>query len=198
MGCVSPSTLFPTREDMWFSTTLLQAGNEESPAPISPLRGGRRSSPLSAPWFPGTVERHLSRLSKTSILQARDRERSGRVCSHPWICFISPDGTQEKMLGKNHIYTNCSALLLFPGRLQTPLQGELQGEWCWTSLCHPRRVQETGLRCFRSLGCSILILMASCLFSELRPAVLPPSPTLPTSTELVTPHTKLTGSLCYI
>jgi len=34
---------------MWCSPTLLQVGNEESPAPVSALQGGKRSSHLSAP-----------------------------------------------------------------------------------------------------------------------------------------------------
>lgn len=178
---------------------LLSLPSEEGEGAALSLPHGVRQG------FPGTGEGHLNRLSNTSILQPGQRERSGRICSHPWICFISPASTQEKMLGKNHIYTNCSAPLLFPGQLQTPLQGELQGEeggdgpLFAIELDHPRRVQRGTLirRCFSTLGCSILILVASRLFSELLPAVLSPSPSLPTSTELVTPSTKLAGGLWY-
>lgn len=121
-----------------------------------------------------------------------------QFCSHSWICFISPDVTQEKVLAENHTHTNSSAALLLCSGLVSH-----------TSLCkgsceegsagshfamkhdHPRRTLGAALSCFSTLGCCVLILMASCLFSELLSA-------LPTSTELETPHTKLTGGLCCI
>lgn len=115
--------------------------------------------------------RGLRRLSNTLFSQPGERERSGRVFSHPWICFISPASTQEKMLGRKHIYTNCSAALLFPCRplcRRSCKEGGTEPHFAM-ELDPPRIVQGTSLRCFGTLGCSVLILVTSCLFSQLLP-----------------------------
>lgn len=117
-----------------------------------------------------------------------------QFCSHSWICFISPAGTQEKVLVENHTQI---ALLLCSGLVSR--RSLCKGSWKEGSAGphfamepnHPRRALGAALSCFSTLGCCVLIVMASCLFSELLPA-------FPTSAELETPHTKLTGGLCYI
>lgn len=124
---------------------------------------------------------------KHSEFAAGERKRSGRICSHP--SFITPFTTQEKLLGQNYIYTNQSTPLLFLHPVQIPLywkEGSARSQFAM-KLDHARRAQGTALRCFSPLGCSIHILVASCLFPELLAAVLSPSPTVSTSSEPETP-----------
>lgn len=92
------------------------------------------------------------------------------------------------LVGKNYMSTNRSTPLLFLHPLQTPLhckEGSARLQLAM-ELDHPRRAQETALRCFSTLWCSIHILLASCLSPELLTSVLSPSPTVSTITELET------------
>lgn len=196
MGCVSPFTAFPTRGGYvvfqcfapgreWRNCQLLSLPSEE---------GEGADNPPSAPWCETGVYRDwgkcTNRLSNASNSQPGERERSGRICSHP--SFITLVSTQEKLLEQNYIYTNRSAPLLFLGPVQTPLhckEGSARPQLAM-ELDHLRRAQGTALRCFSTLGCSIDILIASCLFPELLPAALSHSPTVSTSTEPETPCTR--------
>lgn len=117
MGCVSPSTVFHTREGYvvvqhfaprreWENHQLLSLPSEE---------GEGADSPLSAPWCETGVyrdwEKCTNRSSNTLNLQPGERKRSGRICSY--LSFITPVTTQEKLLGQNYISTNHSVPLLF-------------------------------------------------------------------------------------
>lgn len=189
MGCLSPSTVFPTREGYlvlqhfapgreWGNHQLLSLPSEE---------GEGADSPLSASWCETGVYRNwgkcTNRLSNTVNLQPWEGKRSGRICSHQ--SFVTPFTTQEKLLGQIYIYTNHSTPLLFYCPVQIPLhckEGSARPQFAM-ELDHPRRAQGTAQRCFSTLGCSIHILIDSCLFPELLAAVLSPSPTVSTSTE---------------
>lgn len=90
-----------------------------------------------------------------------------------------------EVAGQNYIDTNHSTPLLFLCPVQIPLhckEGSARPQFAM-ELDHPRRAQGTARRCFSTLGCSILILIDSCLFPELLAAVLSSSPTVSTSTK---------------
>lgn len=100
------------REESWWQRDPAPT----SPATLSPLQRGRGNIPLSPSHgvrqdFPRNGETGLKALWNTSILQAGEGERSDKICCHSWACSITPVSTWQKVLRKNHIYTNCSTLL---------------------------------------------------------------------------------------
>lgn len=207
MGCVSPSTVFPTREG-YVALHCFAPGREwgiTSFCLSPPRREKERPSLCPMVWDKGLQE--LGREAEGDYQihpfcsQGRWREVAEFGLTH-WYASSHLLAPKRRCWGKI-IYTQiallvCSSLACCRPLCKGSCKEGSAGPHFAMELDHPRTVQGTALRCSSILGCSILNLVTSHLFSKLLPAMLSPSPALTTSTELVIPHTKLTRNLCYI